>query len=222
MKQIDDSSHKDRKLTVEFKYQFIVSTHRAQIRLVNQSDATQILDIYTPHIVNSATSFELVVPTVKEMQSRINECLENYPWLVCTFDQLVVGYAYASRYRSRPAYNWTVEVSVYVLESYGRRNIGRALYIALEQILKLQGYKQMIAVMTSPNPASRGFHEKCGFEHAGTIPSTGYKLDNWHGIDFYYKLIDNTSPFSLLKPADIDTDVLSGFFTTACEQIVQD
>ncbi len=100
----------------------------ATIRLATENDAEQIQAIYAPYVIHTAISFELEPPAVEEMRQRIMKTLQHWPWLVCENKGEVLGYAYASRYRERAAYQWSVEVSVYIDERFHRLGIGRALY----------------------------------------------------------------------------------------------
>ena len=120
----------------------------AIILLASNEDAGQMLDIDAPIMRNTAISFELEPPRVGEFKSRVAEYLEFAPWLLVESEGGVVGYAYAGRHRSREAYQWSVEVSVYVAENQHRRGVGRALYISLVECLRLQGFFHAYAGIT--------------------------------------------------------------------------
>src|SRR5262245_56707304 len=111
-----------------------------RIRSIHIRDAKAVRDIYAPFVSESATSFELEPPDVPLMEQRIHALKDQYPWLVFEADGNVLGYAYASCHRERQAYQWCVEVSVYVHASAYRRGVGRALYVSLFEILRRQGY----------------------------------------------------------------------------------
>ena len=96
------------------------------IRLARDADAEQMLEIYTPVVRETAISFELEPPTLDEFRARVDSTLESMPWLVCASEDDVLGYAYAGPYRSRGAYQWSAEVTVYVNAGYRRRRVGRA------------------------------------------------------------------------------------------------
>lgn len=150
-----------------------------EIRFATQDDAIQILDIYRPIVETSPASFEIDVPTI---QTRI----ETYtPWLICEIDQIVAGYVYASPHRSRSAYQWSVDVSVYIHTEYRRRNMGKALYTTLLELLKHQGYTNAFAGITLPNPASVRLHESIGFKQLGIYENVGYKLGHWHDVGWW-------------------------------------
>src|SRR6476661_4536893 len=138
------------------------------VRVATPSDAEAVLRIYSPAVINTAASFELEPPALDEMRQRIASILQRYPWLVFERDGEVLGYAYASEYRKRAAYQWSVEVSAYVDERARRLGVGRALYAELFSILKRLGYFNAYAVITLPNAASVRLHESAGLEYLGT------------------------------------------------------
>src|SRR4051812_33599939 len=123
---------------------------RAMIRLATRKDAEAIAAIYHPIVAVTAISFETVPPAPAEMERRIATVLEIAPWLVFEERGAVAGYAYGSRHRDRAAYQWSVDVSVYVGEGTRRRGIGRALYRALFPLLELQGFYAAHAGITLP------------------------------------------------------------------------
>jgi phosphinothricin acetyltransferase len=141
--------------------------------------------IYEPFCGASVTSFEIVPPTVAEMQSRIRTITAQHPWLVCERDGEVRGYAYACAHRERAAYRWSVEVAVYLGEGQRRTGLGRALYTALFKILVRQGYFKAYAGVTLPNPASVGLHEAMGFTPVGIYRGVGYKLGAWRDVGWW-------------------------------------
>jgi L-amino acid N-acyltransferase YncA len=156
----------------------------AILRVARLEDAAAIRAIYAPHIATPA-SFELEIPTEAPVQERLRKAADRFPWLVCEGNSVVDGYAYASRHRERAAYDWSVEVSVYVGESSQRRGIGRALYTALLGCLRCQGYFSAFAGITIPNPKSVGFHEALGFRHLGVFHRIGFKCGAWHDVGWW-------------------------------------
>jgi phosphinothricin acetyltransferase len=153
------------------------------IRSVERSDAPAIRDIYAPFVSGSATSFEVEPPDAAEMERRIQEQRDRYPWLVYEADGAVLGYAYASPHRAaRKAYQWCVEVSIYIHEDARRRGIGRALYGSLFDLLRGQGYVNAYAGITLPNPGSLRLHESMGFAPIGVYPRIGFKFGTWHDV----------------------------------------
>ncbi|HVR29136.1 MAG TPA: arsinothricin resistance N-acetyltransferase ArsN1 family B [Thermoanaerobaculia bacterium] len=157
----------------------------ATIRLATPDDAPGVLAIYEPVVVETATSFEEVAPTLEEMAKRIADTLETYPWLICDCDGAVAGYAYATRFRARAAYRWAVETSVYIHPDYQRVGVGRALYRSLFALLALQGYVTAYAGIAVPNYGSTGLHEAVGFEPIGVYWNVGYKLGAWRNVGWW-------------------------------------
>lgn len=176
----------------------------AVIRLAKEEDAEQMLDIYAPVVRDTAISFELEPPTVGEFKTRVTENLKVAPWLVCDSENRVVGYAYAGRHRSREAYQWSVEVSVYVAESQQRQGVGRALYTSLLKCLRLQGFFNAYAGITLPNPASVALHEALAFQQVGVYRNVGYKLGQWHSVGWWeLALQDQSPPAPLIRLMDL-------------------
>ena len=157
-----------------------------EIRLATGQDAAQIAEIYAPIVQNTVISFEVEAPTPDEMRLRIEGTLERYPWLVCERRGRVLGYAYAGAHGSRVAYQWSVDVSVYVHEEAHRTGVGRALYTSLFAALDLQGFYNAYAGATLPNPASVGLHEAVGFRPVGVYRGVGYKLGAWHDVVWWH------------------------------------
>jgi L-amino acid N-acyltransferase YncA len=157
----------------------------AVIRLATAHDAAPVQGIYAPIVRDTVISFEIDPPSVAEMRQRILDTLVQWPWLVCERDAAVIGYAYAGKYHVRAAYQWSVDVSVYIHEDARRCGVGRALYSALLRILMLQGFYNAQAGITLPNAASVGLHEAMGFQPIGVYRKIGYKLGAWHDVGWW-------------------------------------
>ena len=155
------------------------------IRLARESDADQVLNIYAPIVRETAISFELAPPGVDEMRERIRNILASHAWVVSEDGQAIAGYAYASKFRPREAYQWTAEVTVYVHPAQQRKGIGTALYGSLFEIMRLQGFCTAIAVIALPNHASAQLHERLGFKPIGIFERAGYKLGRWHDVGWW-------------------------------------
>ncbi len=155
-----------------------------RLRLATAADADSIQAIYAPYC-STPISFEVAAPAVDEMRRRIEKTVPAYPWLVYEDGPEIVGYAYASRHRERAAYQWSVDVSVYVHPQQHRHGVGRALYECLFRILARQGYVNAYAGITLPNPASVGLHEAVGFRRLGIYRHVGYKCGMWHDVAWY-------------------------------------
>jgi L-amino acid N-acyltransferase YncA len=147
-----------------------------------------IAAIYAPFVTDSPVSFETAPPTAEEMRARIEAGGDLYPWIVAADDQdAVLGYAYATAFRPRPAYRFAVETSVYLSASAQGRGLGERLYRALIETLIAQGFMQAIGAITLPNPGSVRLHEKVGFFQAGTYRQVGYKFGRWLDVGLWQR-----------------------------------
>ena len=151
------------------------------IRDAVPADIEAVTSIFAPAVLTGTASFELVPPNVAEMLRRYEAVIDTgYPYIVAEIDGRVVGYAYAGPYRTRPAYKYTVENSVYVAPDCGRGGIGSALLAELVRRCTGQGHRLMVAIIgDSANASSIGLHRKLGFTHVGTIKSVGRKHGRW-------------------------------------------
>jgi L-amino acid N-acyltransferase YncA len=193
----------------------------AGVRLASINDAQQILDIYAPSIRTTAISFETEVPSVEEMQKRIEICLLKFPWIVCTIDEKIAGYVYASKHREREAYQWSCECSAYVHNNFKGKGIGKDLYQLLFLILKQQGFRNVYAGITLPNDASVKLHEKCGFQNFAKYENIGYKFGNWHTVGWWKLQINNydLNPPPPLQLSQLDSDLLARWFQLTAQII---
>ena len=151
------------------------------IRSAAPADIPAILSIYAPAVRDGLASFEYEPPDEAEMARRHAAIVGGgYPYLVAMRGSDIVGYAYASAYRTRPGYRFTVENSVYVRPGVGRGGIGRALVMRLIADCTAGGYRQMVAVIGDlGNAASIGLHRACGFTVVGVLPAIGWKHGRW-------------------------------------------
>src|SRR6187399_542434 len=184
---------------------------RGIIRLATKDDAAGMLEIYAPFILNSGITQETEVPLVEDFQQRIISNLAERPWLVCEINNQVAGYAYAGKHRDRKGYQWCTEPSVYISEKYFGFGIANALYTALFEILKLQGYVNAYAVITLPNDRSITFHKKFGFDHLTTYKGIGYKLGKWHDVGWMQYEVNphKEEPADPLKFSQIDRSIIA-------------
>ena len=187
------------------------------IRLAQPKDADGILAIYAPYITNTSFTFEAEEPSVKIFTDRIISYLINWPWLVCEIDGTIAGYAYGSRYRERVGYQWCVECSVYIHDDFQRMGIARALYTALFEILKKQGYRNVYAVINLPNDRSVQLHESYGFKWFATYENVGYKLGKWKNVGWWRLVINEYSnePSPPFKFSELDKSLLPSIFESA-------
>lgn len=159
------------------------------IRSATARDAPAIQAIYAPIVRGTAISFEDVPPTAEEMAQRITIVSEAYPYLAAERDGTVVGYAYGSVHRARPAYRHSVEVTVYVRESARGTGVGRALYRALLPALAEGGFHMAFAGIALPNPGSIALHEAVGFEQIGVFREIGFKFGRWHDVGWWQRAL---------------------------------
>lgn len=176
------------------------------IRIARASDGPALATIYAPNVEGSAVSFEMTAPSGEDMSQRITRLLKSHPWLVWEEAGQAIAYAYASPHRTRRAYCWACEVSVYTGPQARRRGIARQLYHTLFDILRQQGLVKAYSGITLPNPASVGLHEALGFKLVGIYSDIGFKAGAWHDVGWWGLKLqapqDNPSeptPFSDLR-----------------------
>ena len=170
------------------------------IRLAKPLDAAALLAIYAPYVENTAITFEYDVPTVEDFANRIEKTLKKYPYLVAEEEGAILGYAYASTYYARAAYDWAVELSVYVSQDARGKGVGSKLYDKLEDLLDQMGYMHFLACISLPNKASLALHRKRGYQQVAHLPKIGYKFERWHDIVWLQKSLEKQAePIKLLK-----------------------
>lgn len=158
-------------------------------RIAVEADVPQILSIYAPYVRDTTVTFEYDVPTETEFLERFRGITRDFPWLVWEEDGEILGYAYAARPFERSAYRWCAEPSIYLKSTAQGQGIGRKLYLALEELLKLQGYQVLLALITGENEGSCRFHEKLGYTLVGDIPLCGMKFGRWLNVFWMEKRI---------------------------------
>jgi L-amino acid N-acyltransferase YncA len=172
------------------------------IRSAHAGDVPAMLAIYAPLVRDTTISFEYEPPTPAEMEQRLQTIQRAHPWLVCERDGQVAGYAYASAFRSRAAYRWTAEVTVYIHADHGRRGLAQTLYRALFARLRAQGYRTAVAVITLPNPGSVALHERLGFQPVGIFQNAGFKHGQWLDTGWWQLDLGGDAAPSLPRPPD--------------------
>jgi phosphinothricin acetyltransferase len=180
----------------------------ARIRTATPGDAAALLAIYAPFVETSAVTFEYTVPPVAEFAERVRSVTARWPWLVLERAGRVAGYAYATSWRARAAYQWAVETTVYVDAPDRRQGVGRALYRALLTCLRVQGYRLALGAITLPNPESVALHEALGFRRAGVHRACGYKRGAWHDVGFWE--VELAPRADVDPPAPTPASALSG------------
>jgi phosphinothricin acetyltransferase len=177
------------------------------IRVATLDDAAGVAAVYAPYVESTVISFEVTPPGPDEMRRRMADVLAQFPWLVSEHEGTIVGYAYASAHRTRAAYQWSVDVGIYLERRAHRQGIGRQLYAALFQLLQRQGFVNAYAGITLPNPASVGLHEALGFVPVGVYRQVGFKLGGWHDVGWWHLQLQPPAsaphapvPFHALEP----------------------
>lgn len=157
------------------------------VRPATLDDATAIADIYRPYVERGTVSFETDAPDTATMCARMAKSNGLYPWLVVTEGEggPVRGYAYASAFRDRPAYRYTIETAVYLEMGTQGRGHGRQLYDALIDTVRAQGFTHAIGVIALPNDHSIRLHESVGFRRAGFFREAGYKDGRWIDVGYW-------------------------------------
>lgn len=170
------------------------------LRVATPDDATDVAALYAPIVRGTVISFEYDVVTPEQMRHRMVTTLERHPWLVAHADDTLLGYAYAGRHRSRKAYAWSADVSVYVAGSARRQGVGRALYTALLDLLRAQGYANAFAGVALPNAASVALHRGVGFTPIGVYRSVGWKFGAWHDVGWWQRELTSHQPGAAPAP----------------------
>ena len=171
--------------------------------MATPDDAAAVRAIYAPFVETTAVTFESEVPAVAEMAERIRATVPRFPWLVAERGGSVVGYAYASTWRSRAAYRWAVETTAYLRDDARGQGLGRALYRPLLACLRLQGLRLALAGITLPNAASVGLHEAFGFRAVSVYRACGHKLGAWHDVGMWELELAPRTDASPPEPLDV-------------------
>lgn len=168
-----------------------------QVRIAVPGDAAALLQIYAPYVSDTAITFEYEVPSVEEFQGRIEATLERYPYLVAELEGRPVGYAYASGFKERVAYSWSVETSIYVDRDLVHRGVGAALHMQLEEVLRRMGITNMNACIAVPagtsdpyvSRNSQEFHAHMGYRLVGEFVLCAQKFGRWYNMVWMEKHI---------------------------------
>lgn len=167
-----------------------------KIEPVKIEDAEELLSIYAPYVQDTAISFEYEVLSLSEFQDRIKNISSALPYIKAVEAGEILGYAYAGKFKCRKAYDWSVEVTVYVRKDSRKSGVGKLLYQALEDSLKRIGILNMNACIAIPKENDKHlskdsyyFHEKMGFRLVGTFHNSGYKFNTWYDMIWMEKII---------------------------------
>ena len=158
------------------------------VRKVKESDAEALCRIYNNYIAGTTITFEEISLHTDEMVSRIKNITQNYPWLVYEENGKVLGYTYASKWKERSAYRYSVETGTYLDSNYVGKGIGTILKTELLKVLKEKSIHSVVCGIALPNPASIALCEKFGFEKVAHLKEVGYKLGKWVDVG-YWELI---------------------------------
>ena len=172
-------------------------------------DSAALLEIYRPYIEKTAITFETAVPDVKDYEKRIADIAAQFPYLVLESGGEIIGYAYAHRQAERAAFDWNVELSIYLKEGFSGRGIGRPLYALLETLLKMQGYVNFFGVITGSNAGSITMHEKMGYRKIAVHEKTGWKFGAWHDTVWMHKRVHEGAPEAIKPVHALDADAVS-------------
>ena len=178
----------------------VIEVDNIKLRIATVDDAEELLQIYKPYVENTAITFEYEVPDCKEFAQRIVNTLKTYPYIIAVKYNEILGYAYASTFKDRAAYDWAIETSIYIKSDVRHSGIGTKLYDCLEKLLKTQGIlnaNACIAYLETEEkhlPAdSTKFHEHFGFKLVGVFHKCGYKFEKWYDMIWMEKLIGEHS-----------------------------
>lgn len=166
------------------------------VRIAGGEDAETLLAIYAPYVENTAITFEYEVPSIEEFRERIEHTLSRYPYLVAERGGEIMGYVYASAFKTRAAYAWAVETSIYIRTDAKHLGLGKLLYTALEGALKLQNITNVNACIAHPTVPdeyltlnSEQFHEHLGYRFVGRFTGCAYKFGRWYDMVWMEKHI---------------------------------
>jgi len=153
------------------------------LRPYSSSDAPALSAIYGHYVKNSVVTFDIDVPDANQIEKKLSAISQmGHPLIIAEIGDEIVGFAYASYYRDRPAYRFTCENAIYLSPNHLGKGFGSRLLDELLKKSKQFGFKQMVAIITLGTANSIALHKKHGFEILGEFPDLGFKFDNWHGI----------------------------------------
>lgn len=175
---------------------YIYLMENITLRVATPADAAALLQIYKPYVEKTAITFEWEVPTLEEFTNRIQTTLKKFPYIVAEQNGQPVGYAYASPFKSRAAYQWAIETSIYVAMDHHKMGIGKALLLKLEELLAAQGVLNSNACIACPSVEDEYltknsvlFHEKMGYHLVGEFHQCGFKFNRWYNMVWMEKML---------------------------------
>ena len=159
------------------------------IRNVLNSDIPQVVEILNHYVRNDSCTFQIDPYSVAEISEKIAEITKVYPYIVMEEGNEVIGFAYASRWREKNAYDKSAETTIYLNPQQKHRGLGKILYQELIEQLRQKNFRLLVACLTLPNPSSVRLHESLGFEKAGEFRDAGYKFNRWCDVGFWQKVL---------------------------------
>jgi phosphinothricin acetyltransferase len=159
------------------------------IRPVHENDAGVICSIYNYYISGTHFTFEEDLLGKHIIKERIWQVSKHFPWLVCEINGEIVGYAYATTWKTRSAYRFTAESTVYLKHDFVEKGVGSLLYQNLIEQLRKSGFHCVLATISLPNDASIGFHRKFGFKETGIIREVGLKFNRRIDVGIYQLIV---------------------------------
>lgn len=196
------------------------------VRAAAPEDAEQLLEIYTPFVISedsslSNVSFELAAPDVEEFRQRIQDISKQFPYLVGEVNGQILGYVYCHPYRERLAYQWAVEVTIYLAPAGQGKGLGRLLYETMEKLLCLQGVTMAYSCITVGNDHSIKMHEALGYRLIGTFTNSGYKNGQWLDTVWLEKQLQPCPkrPDNIKSWWELDPDAVAAVLTEATAKL---
>lgn len=196
------------------------------VRAATPQDAEQLLEIYTPFVISedcsvSNVSFELTAPSLAEFRQRIVDISSKYPYLVGEKDGQILGYVYCHPYRERLAYQWSVEVTIYLAPVGQGKGLGRLLYETMEKLLCLQGVTMAYSCITLGNEHSIKMHEALGYRLIGTFSKSGCKNGQWLDTVWLEKQLQPCpkQPDNIKSWRELDPDAVAAVLTKATAKL---
>ncbi|NGZ76334.1 GNAT family N-acetyltransferase [Saccharibacillus alkalitolerans] len=188
-------------------------TEDVLIRMAEEKDARELLEIYAPYVTDTAITFEYEVPELEDFAGRIRQTLQRYPYLVIVQSGRICGYAYASAFKTRAAYDWAVETSVYMRQDCRGAGLGSRLYLALEEMLRRQNILNLNACIAYPretgpylDDSSVRFHERFDYEKVAHFTKCAHKFDQWYDMIWMEKMIGEhpEKPEPIIPAGELD------------------
>lgn len=186
------------------------------LRLAEEKDAKAVLEIYAEYINDKTAGLEMTPPTCEEVGTRICLCQGMYPFLVAELSGEIVGYAYAIKHMEEAAFGYNAKVSMYAAKQHAGKGIGRALYEALEGILKAMGVINLYS-LTTFHPKGEYFHQGRGFMEAGRLRKAAFVHGKWRDLIYYEKslALHEQSPQAVKQVSKLTQEELQGIYTKA-------